>query len=162
MPVSFLFINGCRMTDNTPPEDGLVPRGPARVDSRSVDRQEPRGAGKLVDIFKLGIAIALVLGGLWAFYGFANYPNYIRALFPVFGVVLGLIIIFYWCGFGRSFIRYVHDSVSEFKKVVWPARNDAVRMTMFVIAFVAVLSVFIYLVDALISWLFFDILLKRG
>ncbi|EGV36257.1 preprotein translocase, SecE subunit [Neisseria weaveri ATCC 51223] len=36
------------------------------------------------------------------------------------------------------------------------------RMTGFVIVFVAILSVFIYLADSAVSWLFFDILLKRG
>jgi preprotein translocase subunit SecE len=36
------------------------------------------------------------------------------------------------------------------------------RMTMFVVAFVAVLALFIYAADSLISWLFYDVLLKRG
>lgn len=57
---------------------------------------------------------------------------------------------------------YFRLSWVEFKKVVWPERNDAVRMTLFVIVFVAILSAFIYAADTLISWLFFDVLLKRG
>lgn len=150
------------MTNNTPPEEDLVPKSLTKVGGGSANNRYESQVGKIFDIFKFGIAVALVFGGLWAFYNFANYPNYIRALFPILGVLLGLVVIFYWCSFGRRFIRYISDSVSEFKKVVWPSRNDAVRMTMFVIAFVVVLSVFIYLVDALISWLFFDILLKRG
>lgn len=58
------------------------------------------------------------------------------------------------------FARYVKDSIAEFKKVVWPKRPDAVRMTMFVIAFVAVFAVFIYAVDTAISYLFNTVLVK--
>lgn len=61
----------------------------------------------------------------------------------------------------EGFFSYFKNSWSEFKKVVWPKRDDAVKMTMFVIAFVAVLAVFIYAADTAISWLFFDVLLKR-
>ena len=57
---------------------------------------------------------------------------------------------------------YFKASWSEFKKVVWPTRKDALRMTMFVIIFVIVMSIFIYIVDNAISWLFFDVLLKKG
>lgn len=56
---------------------------------------------------------------------------------------------------------YFSNSWLEFKKVVWPKREDAVKMTMFVIVFVAVLSIFIYAADTAISWLFFDVLLRR-
>ncbi|HFC0662675.1 TPA: preprotein translocase subunit SecE [Neisseria gonorrhoeae] len=61
----------------------------------------------------------------------------------------------------EGFFAYFSNSWSEFKKVVWPKREDAVRMTVFVIVFVAVLSIFIYAADTAISWLFFDVLLRR-
>ncbi|MBG8739273.1 preprotein translocase subunit SecE [Neisseria meningitidis] len=64
-------------------------------------------------------------------------------------------------GNGRVFCIFSTNSWSEFKKVVWPKREDAVRMTVFVIVFVAVLSIFIYAADTAISWLFFDVLLRR-
>ena len=59
----------------------------------------------------------------------------------------------------EGLLSYFKNSWSEFKKVVWPARDDAVKMTIFV---VAILAVFIYAADSAISWLFFDVLLKRG
>jgi preprotein translocase subunit SecE len=111
---------------------------------------------------KLLIAAALVVGGIWAFYALPGQPVYVRAALPVVGVALAVLIVFYWCDFGRRLVRYVRDSVAEFKKVVWPPRKDAMRMTMFVVAFVAVLALFIYAADSLISWLFYDVLLKRG
>ncbi|QMT34474.1 preprotein translocase subunit SecE [Conchiformibius steedae DSM 2580] len=61
---------------------------------------------------------------------------------------------------GRNLLRYIKESTAEVKKVVWPKRPDAVRMTMFVVLFVAVFAVFIYGVDTLISLLFNAVLLK--
>ncbi len=61
---------------------------------------------------------------------------------------------------GFKFFRYVKESTAEFKKVVWPKRPDAVRMTGFVIVFVAIFSVFIFGVDSVISKLFELILVK--
>lgn len=62
----------------------------------------------------------------------------------------------------EGLFAYFRNSWVEFKKVVWPTRDDAVKMTVFVVIFVAVLAAFIYAVDTAISWLFFDLLLKRG
>ncbi|WP_232462241.1 preprotein translocase subunit SecE [Neisseria chenwenguii] len=62
----------------------------------------------------------------------------------------------------EGLFSYFRNSWIEFKKVVWPERADAVRMTIFVVIFVAILAAFIYVVDSSISWLFFDVLLKRG
>lgn len=55
---------------------------------------------------------------------------------------------------------YFKASVGELKKVVWPKRPDAVRMTFFVVVFVAVFALFIYGVDTLITWLFNIVLVK--
>ena len=62
----------------------------------------------------------------------------------------------------EGLLSYFKNLWSEFKKVVWPARDDAVKMTIFVVIFVSILAVFIYAADSAISWLFFDVLLKRG
>ena len=59
-----------------------------------------------------------------------------------------------------NLFRYIKDSVAEIKKVVWPSRNDTVRMTMFVIAFTCVFAIFIYGIDTLIGIVFNYILVK--
>ena len=61
---------------------------------------------------------------------------------------------------GFNLFRYIKDSVAEIKKVVWPSRNDTVRMTMFVIAFTCVFTIFIYGVDTLLGIVFNYILVK--
>lgn len=59
------------------------------------------------------------------------------------------------------FSRYIRDSITEFQKVVWPKRPDAVKMTVFVVVFVAIFAVFIYGVDTVIAYLF-NFVLVRG
>lgn len=60
----------------------------------------------------------------------------------------------------RGLFVYFKSSWGELKKVVWPKRPDAVRMTLFVIVFVAVFALFIYGVDTLIAWLLNIVLVK--
>lgn len=62
----------------------------------------------------------------------------------------------------KGLFSYFRHAWAEFKKVVWPTRDEAVKMTFFVVVFVAVLALFVYVADSAISWLFFDVLLKRG
>lgn len=61
---------------------------------------------------------------------------------------------------GFKLFRYFRESVTEFKKVVWPKKPEAVRMTGFVIVFVAIFAIFIYGVDSLIALLLNLVLVK--
>lgn len=125
--------------------------------------QQEQKQSKRADLMKFVLAALLVAAGLWAFYALAvQLPVYVRSLFPVVGVAAAVAVVFLWTATGRQLTAYVRESVSEAKKVVWPERNETLRMTLFVIAFVGVLALFIWGVDSLISWLFFDIFMKRS
>lgn len=114
------------------------------------------------DKLKLLLAVVLVVLGVVGFYALPTLPMTVRALMPVVGVVLALAIVLFWCTTGRRLIQYVRDSVTEVKKVVWPERNEAIKLTMFVIAFVMVLALFISVADWAISWAVYDKILGRG
>ncbi|WP_051940836.1 preprotein translocase subunit SecE [Stenoxybacter acetivorans] len=125
--------------------------------------QQEERQSKRMDLVKFVLAGLLVAGGLWAFYAFtAQLSVYVRALFPAAGVLLAVVIVFFWTVSGHQLTGYVKESVIEAKKVVWPERTETMRMTLFVMAFVAVLALFIWGVDSVISWLFFDVLMKRS
>lgn len=113
------------------------------------------------DILKYVLAAFFVLAGLIV-YRFGMDPKSAWSVVPVVaGVVLGA-AVFLWSGLGRRFIGYSRDSVNEAKKVVWPSRKEALQMTAVVFAFVAVLALFLWLVDAGLSWLFYEKILNRG
>lgn len=116
---------------------------------------------KAVEAIKLFVVIALVAAGIWAYGGVKNLPPYANIAFPVISSIAAVLIFLFWCNMGRSLIGYIGESYTEFKKVVWPKRTDAVRMTIFVVIFSALFAVFIYGVDSIISLLFNIILVKR-
>jgi preprotein translocase subunit SecE len=52
-----------------------------------------------------------------------------------------------------QFRQYVFDVRSEMRKVVWPGRKETTTTTLIVFGMVAVMSLFLWLIDALLSTL---------
>lgn len=138
------------------------PKTQLKVEAKLKKKQEEQKI-KRFDMAKIILAIILVVAGIWLFYVYdMKLSIYIRYIFPVIGTILAIVIVFFWCSSGRALVNYVRDATAEAKKVVWPERNETLRMTLFVLIFVGILALFIWGVDSFISWVFFDILLKRG
>lgn len=110
------------------------------------------------DKAKLAAAAALVLGSVVAFYLLAGSGTWVRV-----GTLLALLVaavaVFVTSEPGRQLIAYSRDSVKETRKVVWPARKEAMQMTGYVFAFVVVMALFLWLVDQLIAWVLYDLML---
>ncbi|MBH5329965.1 preprotein translocase subunit SecE [Eikenella sp. S3360] len=108
---------------------------------------------RLGNTIKLLLAAMLVLGGATAFSLLTQQSLYIRWILLGASILLAVLIIFVWCDTGPKLIRYIKDSITEIKKVVWPAGNEAWRNTFFVLVFTAVMTVFLWLVDTFLVWL---------
>ncbi|MFP8834988.1 preprotein translocase subunit SecE [Hydrogenophaga sp. XSHU_21] len=110
------------------------------------------------DKAKLALAVALVVGGFVAFYlltgrgALAQWGALIAAL--VAGVV-----VFAVSESGKQLIAFGRDSWKETKKVVWPARKEAMQMTAYVFVFVVVMALFLWLTDKTLEWVFYDLIL---
>ena len=113
-------------------------------------------------LFKIIIALAIIVFSIWftnSKYLFGS-PEILRtAILSTSVFVAGIVLI--WGNFARLLI-YFRNSVVELKKVVWPDKAYATKMTIFVLIFVTILTIFIYLADFLISWVLFDLLMKKG
>ena len=124
--------------------------------------EQSKAGTPAADIAKYVLALALVVGGLVAWWWFnGQWATPLRSLAVVAGLVLGA-LVFLQTGKGRDTREFLAESRFELRKVVWPERAETARMTLFVLAFVSVLALFIWGADSLISWLFFDVLMKRG
>lgn len=53
---------------------------------------------------------------------------------------------------GNPLVTYVQESFQELRKVSWPTRNQAVRLTVLVLSFVFVMSIIIGLFDLALSF----------
>ena len=116
---------------------------------QGAQRKTGRGNGA-----KLFLAAALIVAGAIGFSFLFQQPLYVRGAVLGVSLLLSGLIVFFWCDTGPSLIRYIKDSVVEIKKVVWPPKNEAWRNTFFVLIFTAVLTLFLWLVDSFLVWLF--------
>ena len=110
------------------------------------------------DKAKLGLAIALVLVSLVGFYLLTKQGQVAQWGALVAGLVAA-VVIFLSSELGKQFLAFGRDSVREVKKVVWPARKEAMQMTAYVFAFVVVMALFLWFTDKTLEWVFYDLLL---
>lgn len=110
---------------------------------------------------KLIFSILLLLAGLIGYYLLPE-SQALAKYAALFGGGILAVVVFFVSAQGRRFVVYGRESIAEAKKVVWPTRKEATQMTGLVFAFVAILATFMWLVDSSLSWLFYDLILKRG
>ena len=110
------------------------------------------------DKAKLAVSVLLVVGAVVAFYMLGKQDLWLRVV--VLLVLLGAAIFtFFTAEAGKQLTAFGRDSVREVKKVVWPARNEALQMTGYVFAFVFVMALFMWLTDKTLEWVLYDLVL---
>ena len=119
---------------------------------------EVQTVGSTADKLKLGLAVALVVASLAAFYALSKHG----ALAQWGALIAGLIaavVVFLLSDTGKQFIAFGQDAVREVKKVVWPERKEAMQITAYVFVFVVVMALFLWLTDKTLEWVFYDLIL---
>jgi preprotein translocase subunit SecE len=110
------------------------------------------------DKAKLAVAAALVVLALAAYYLLAKQGS----LAQWGALILGLaaaVVVFFVSESGKELYAFGRDAWREVKKVVWPARKEAIQMTAYVFVFVLVMALFLWLTDKTLEWLFYDLIL---
>ena len=110
------------------------------------------------DKARLAGAVLLVAAAVGAFYGLGKQDLWLRVL-ALLGLLAVAVAVFFTSDPGRRLIAFGRDSWREVKKVVWPTRNEALQMTGYVFAFVAVMALFLWLTDKTLEWVFYDLIL---
>ena len=110
------------------------------------------------DKAKLGAAIALVIAAVAGFYLLGKQGQIAQWGALVVGLAAAF-VVFMTSESGKEFVAFGRDSWKEVKKVVWPTRKEATQMTLYVIAFCAVMALFLWLTDKTLEWVFYDLIL---
>jgi len=110
------------------------------------------------DRAKLAAAGVLLVAGVAAYYLLGKQDLWLRVL-ALLVLVAGAVATFFTAEAGKQLIAFGRDSVKETKKVVWPARKEAMQMTGYVFAFVVVMAVFLFLTDKTLEWVLYDLIL---
>ena len=110
------------------------------------------------DKVKLAAAALLVLGALAAFYLLGKQGALVQWVVLLLGLGLAA-VAFFASESGRQLIAFGKDAWREVRKVVWPARKEAIQITAYVFGFVLVMALFLWLTDKTLEWLFYDLIL---
>ncbi len=120
---------------------------------------EKSGAYNALDIAKLTLAAALLVAGIVAYYLFDSWNGWARLGLFVVGLIAASAVGAFTT-LGRATRSYLAESQFELRKVVWPTRDQTLRITLATIVVVIILSVLLGLIDLILKWVIFDHLLK--
>jgi preprotein translocase subunit SecE len=106
-----------------------------------------KGLDKGFDALKWIVVTILTVGAIFAYYHYGQYPTAYRALalLPVLAVVLFVVAL---TSQGGAFFTLLREAVVEIRRVVWPTRQETVQTTLIVVAFVFVMALILWGLDA--------------
>jgi preprotein translocase subunit SecE len=110
------------------------------------------------DKAKLAVAVLLAAGAFAAYFMLAPQGGYAQWGALLVGLIAA-VAVFFTAESGKQLLAFGRDSWREVKKVVWPARKEAIQMTAYVFAFVFVMALFLWLTDKTVEWVFYDLIL---
>ncbi|MBA4254863.1 MAG: preprotein translocase subunit SecE [Polaromonas sp.] len=110
------------------------------------------------DKAKIAAALVLLLGSFVAYYLLSKQGSLVQWA-ALLVMVVGAVAVYLTSGSGHRLIAFARDSYRELGKVVWPERKEAIQMTMYVFGFVLIMSIFLWLTDKTIEWVFYDLIL---
>ena len=101
----------------------------------------------MADKIKLAAAILLVIAGLAGYYAMGEQAAVLRVLSVLGGLAAGVAVAWFTAP-GRQLYAFAQESAAEARKVVWPTRKESLQATGMVFAFVVVMALFLWAVDA--------------
>lgn len=110
------------------------------------------------DKAKLAAAVVLLVAAVTVYYLLGKQDLWLRVL-ALLLLLAGAVAMFFTSESGRQLIAFGRDSVRETRKVVWPARKEAMQMTGYVFAFGIVMALFLFLTDKTLEWVLYDLVL---
>ena len=99
-----------------------------------------------MDKLKVCFSVILFGLGLVGFYTLVNSPLVLRVLLIFLGIISSL-VVFRFTRYGEVFFGFVADSVLEARKVVWPSRAETIHTSVVVFVLVAILAIFLSIID---------------
>jgi len=103
------------------------------------------------DNLKLGVALLLLVAGVFAFYRFDDQLLVLRVLGLL--AVAGIsIFIAAQSSTGKNIIGFISGAKTEVRKVVWPTRAETMQTTLAVLLMVTLVGIFLWLLDMVLLW----------
>jgi preprotein translocase subunit SecE len=111
------------------------------------------------DIALTTAAVLVALAGVIGFSFLSQDTMLLRVGLLFGGLVLGLVLAWF-ARPGKRFIAFAGEAWDETRRVIWPTQKETINVTGVVFGFVAIMSVFLFVVDKTIEWGVYDVLLR--
>ena len=95
----------------------------------------------------MGFALLLLIAGVAGFYYLRDSAMVLRVISVLAGIILAVVMVWFTPQ-GRQFYAFSRESSEETRRVVWPSRKETMQTTGIVFAFVLVMAIFLWMVDA--------------
>ena len=106
-----------------------------------------------LDIIKLIIAAAVIIGGLYSYYYYEfEVALPLRVLMVLGGAGVG-IAIGMTSTQGQRLWHFIQGSRVEIRKVVWPTRQETTQTAIAVFVFTLIMALFFWGLDSILLWL---------
>ncbi len=125
----------------------------------STQNAKPEESSSSLDLLLVSLAVVFALAGVCAFSLMSDQTLLFRLIALIAGLALAVVVG--WISpSGKRFIVYGRESYDELRRVIWPTRKETLNSSGMVLAFVVAVAVFLFIVDKLIEWGLYDVLLK--
>lgn len=111
------------------------------------------------DVVVIFVAVLCVIAGVVGFALLTDQSMTIRLGTLVGGFAVGFLVA-YISPAGKRLTQYLRRSYEELRRVVWPTKKETLNTTGMVFAFVLIMAIFLAIVDKLIEFGLYDVLLK--
>lgn len=110
------------------------------------------------DKVKVILAVVILIAGIFAYSFFTDYNIYARLGMFIVGLVVAIAIAA-TSDSGKRAFGFASGSYTEMKRVVWPSRKETIQMTGIVFAFVSIMAILLWIIDRLITWIVYGVVL---
>jgi preprotein translocase subunit SecE len=115
--------------------------------------QTEQSESGVLDIIKLLLSAAALIGGLYAYYYYEpQIAQALRVLMVLAGTAAGIGIAMTSTQ-GQRLWHFVQGSRVEIRKVVWPTRQETTQTAIAVFVFTLIMSLFFWALDSGLLWL---------
>ncbi len=109
--------------------------------------------GSALDIIKLLLAAAAIVGGLYSYYYYEfELALPLRVLLVLGGTGAGIAIAM-MSAQGQRLWHFIQGARVEIRKVVWPTKQETTQTAIAVFVFTLIMAVFFWLLDSGLLWL---------
>ena len=105
-----------------------------------------------LDVLKLLIAAALLVGGVFGYYWYLEWMLWVRVLL-VLGGLGACIGVAATSTQGQRIWGFIQGSRIEIRKVIWPTKQETTQTAIAVFIFTLVMALFFWALDSGLLWL---------